>query len=149
MPVLPCQKHNWFSHSLTLNKLGLKQILILHNRQSLSAYIDLCSCQFDGLKLPWLSVHETDIYANRYQTNSVCCAWLICLYMICIYSFDFEYRNWALWTGRKITKILQILILLNPSEFYWVRNHDWVPSITRSTGTLNHVLKFCCAMVNC
>ena len=108
----------------------------------MSAYIELCSCQFDGLKLPWLSVHETDIYANRYQTNSVCCVWLICLHSIL--SLEIEHCE----QGRKITKILQILILLNQIEFYWVRNHDRVPSIT-STGTLNHVLKFCCALVNC
>ena len=51
------QVGNAFSEAeLFLNKLGLKQILILHNRQS-SSDIDLRNCQFDGLKLPWLSVH--------------------------------------------------------------------------------------------
>ena len=46
---------------------------VTHNRQS-SFDIDLRICQFHGLKVMGVSVHQTDSYTNRYRlTNSVCC----------------------------------------------------------------------------
>ena len=46
---------------------------VTHNRQS-SFDIDLRICQFHGLKVMGVSVHQTDSYTNRYWlTNSVCC----------------------------------------------------------------------------
>ena len=97
MPVLPCQKHNWFSINLGWNKFWFYTTDRVCQPISICVAVSLMdwnSHDFQAMKLTY-----TQIDIKR--TLSVVRDWSAYIWSvyIYIYTFDFESRNWALWTG--------------------------------------------------